>query len=266
MIKVFIAGATGWAGSAISKGVFEHKEMELTGGLSRSDKGKNLADILKLDNAEIPLFETIDEALEKVDFDVLLEFTKPDIAKKNILAALKKGKRVVVGTSGLSNEDYAEIEKVANENNTSVLAAGNFAITAVLLFKFASMAAKFIPNYELIDYANQSKVDAPSGSVAELALRLSQVQKSHVEVSIEDTIGIKETRGANIEGVQVHAVRLPGHVLGVEAIFGMPDEKLILRHDAGNSAKPYVKGALLAIEKVGSFKGIKRGLDTVMDF
>lgn len=214
MIKVFMAGATGWAGSAISKGFFGHKGMELTRGMSRMHKGKNLADILKLDNAEIPFFGTIDKALEKTDFDVLLEFTKPDIAMKNILAALKKGKKVVVGTSGLSNEDYAEIEKVANENNTSVLAAGNFAITAVLLFKFTSMAAKFIPNYELIDYASQSKVDAPSGSVAELALRLSQVQKSHIEIPIKDTIGIKETRGANVESVQVHAVRLPGHVLG----------------------------------------------------
>jgi 4-hydroxy-tetrahydrodipicolinate reductase len=64
----------------------------------------------------------------------------------------------------------------------------------------------------------------------------------------------------------VHAVRLPGHVLGIEAIFGMPDEKLILRHDAGNSAEPYVKGAILAIEKVSTFKGLKRGLDAVMDF
>lgn len=238
----------------------------MTGGLSRSDKGKNLADILKLDHADIPLFETIDEALEKVDFDVFVEFTKPDIAKQNILTALKNGKKVVVGTSGLSSEDYAEIEKAANENDTSILAAGNFAITAVLLLRFASIAARYIPNYELIDYAGQNKIDAPSGSVAELAHRLSQVQKSNIAVPIQDTIGIKETRGADIEGVQVHAVRLPGHVLGIEAIFGMRDEKLILRHDAGNSAEPYVKGVLLAIEKVGSFKGLKRGLDTIMDF
>jgi len=265
MIKVFVAGATGWAGSAISKGVFNHDGMQLIGGLSRSNKGKNLADILQIENATIPLFDTIDKALEEIDFDVLVEFTKPDIAKKNIVTALKNGKNVIVGTSGLSNEDYTEIESIANENNTSVLAAGNFAITAVLLFKFAAIAAQYIPNYELIDYASQNKIDAPSGSVAELAHRLSTVQKSNIEVPIEDTIGVKETRGATIDNVQVHSVRLPGHVLGIEAIFGMQDEKLILRHDAGNGAEPYVNGVILAIEKVNSFKGLKRGLDTVMD-
>jgi len=265
MIKVFVAGATGWAGSAISKGIFNHDGMQLVGGLSRSNKGKNLADILQIENATIPLFDTIDNALEKIDFDVLVEFTKPDIAKKNIITALEKGKNVIIGTSGLSNEDYTEIESIANKNNTSVLAAGNFAITAVLLFKFAAIAAKYIPNYELIDYASQNKVDAPSGSVAELAHRLSAVQKSNIEVPIEDTIGVKETRGATIDDVQVHSVRLPGHVLGIEAIFGMQDEKLILRHDAGNGAEPYVNGVILAIEKVNSFKGLKRGLDTVMD-
>ncbi|GGF02281.1 dihydrodipicolinate reductase [Chishuiella changwenlii] len=265
MIKVFVAGATGWAGSAISKGIFNHDGMQLIGGLSRSNKGKNLADILQIENATIPLFDTIDNALEKIDFDVLVEFTKPDIAKKNIITALEKGKNVIIGTSGLSNEDYNEIESIANKNNASVLAAGNFAITAVLLFKFAAIAAKYIPNYELIDYASQNKVDAPSGSVAELAHRLSAVQKSTIEVPIEDTIGVKETRGATIDDVQVHSVRLPGHVLGIEAIFGMQDEKLILRHDAGNGAEPYVNGVILAIEKVNSFKGLKRGLDTVMD-
>ena len=266
MIKVFIAGATGWAGSAIAKGVYNEKGMQLAGGLSRFNKQENLAEILDFGNDEIPLFGTIEEALEQVDFDVLVEFTKPDIAKKNILSALNKGKKVVVGTSGLTNEDYTEIEKAANDNNTSVLAAGNFAITAALLFKFASIAAQYIPNYELIDYASQNKVDAPSGSVAELAHRLSGIQQSNITVPVKDTIGSKETRGADIEGVQVHAVRLPGHVLGIEAIFGMPDEKLILRHDAGNSAEPYVKGAILAIEKVSTFKGLKRGLDAVMDF
>lgn len=266
MIKVFIAGATGWAGSAISKGVFNQEGMQLVGGLSRSNKGANLAEILDLGHVKIPLFSSIEEALEKVDFDVLVEFTKPNVAKNNILKALERGKKVVIGTSGLSDSDYEEIEKVANQNNSSVLAAGNFAITAVLLLKFASMAAKYISNYEIIDYAGQSKIDAPSGSVAELANRLSKIQQSNIEVPIEDTVGRKDARGANIEGVQVHSVRLPGHVLGIEAIFGLQDEKLVLRHDAGSSAEPYVKGALLAIEKISSFKGLRRGLDTIMDF
>lgn len=266
MVKVFIAGATGWAGSELSKGVFHHKEMELVGALSRKYDGENLANVLDLGSADIPIFGDIETALSKIDFDVLVDYTRPEIGKKNIIATIKTGKNVVVGTSGLTNEDYAEIEKIAIENDTSVLAVGNFAITVVLLQKFSEMAAKYIPNFEIIDYAHEDKIDSPSGTARELAHRLSEVQKPNVHILDEELIGQKESRGANLDGVQVHSVRLPGHVISIETIFGLKDEKLIIRHDSGASAEPYVKGALLAIEKVQTFKGLKRGLDTVMEF
>lgn len=266
MIKVFIAGGTGWAGSELSKGVFKNSGMELIGALSRKNKGENLAEILNIGTKNIPIFETIEEALSKVDFDVLVEYTKPNVAKKNIITSLKKGKRVVIGTSGLTANDYAEIEIAANENNTSVLAVGNFAITVVLLQKFSEMAAKYIPNYEIIDYAHEDKIDSPSGTARELAHNLSKVKESTMFVSKDELIGIKESRGARLDGVQIHSIRLPGHVISIESIFGLKDEKLTLRHDSGASAEPYVKGGLLAIEKVGTFTGLKRGLDSVMEF
>jgi len=265
-IKVFIAGGTGWAGSELSKGVFKNKEMELVGALSRKNKGENLAEILNLGSENIPIFEDIEAALTKTDFDVLVEYTKPNVAKKNIIASLKKGKRVVIGTSGLTEKDYSEIEHTANENNTSVLAVGNFAITIVLLQKFSEMAAKYIPNYEIIDYAHEDKIDSPSGTARELVHRLSKVQESKLFVSKDELVGIKESRGARLDGVQVHSVRLPGYVISIESIFGLKDEKLTIRHDSGASSEPYVKGGLLAIEKVGTFKGLKRGLDSVMEF
>jgi 4-hydroxy-tetrahydrodipicolinate reductase len=109
MIRVFIAGGTGWAGAELSKGVFKHQNMQLTGVLSRTHAGRNLAEILDLGIADIPVFDNIDTALNEVDFDVLVDYTKPGIAKKNILETLKKGKNVVIGTSGLSGEDYKEI-------------------------------------------------------------------------------------------------------------------------------------------------------------
>ncbi|WBV58594.1 4-hydroxy-tetrahydrodipicolinate reductase [Chryseobacterium daecheongense] len=266
MIKIFVAGATGWAGSELSKAIFKQKGMQLVGGLSRSGSGKNLAEILDLGNEKIPVFDTIEKALDALDFDVLFDYTKPDVAKTNVLAAVKRGKKVIVGTSGLTGEDYAEIEKAAIENDTSVLAVGNFAITVVLLQKFAEIAAKYIPNYEIIDYAHELKIDTPSGTVRELAHRLAQVQKPVVPIPTDQLVGEKATRGAEMEGVHVHSVRLPGHVIAVETIFGLKDEKLIIRHDSGTSAEPYVKGGLLAIEKIGTFKGLRRGLDTVMDF
>lgn len=265
-IKVFIAGGTGWAGSELSKGVFKNKEMELVGALSRKHKGENLVEVLNLGSDNIPIFEDIEAALTKTDFDVLVEYTKPNVAKKNIIASLKKGKRVVIGTSGLTEKDYSEIEHTANENNTSVLVVGNFAITVVLLQKFSEMAAKYIPNYEIIDYAHEDKIDSPSGTARELAHRLSKVQESKLFVSKDELVGIKESRGARLDGVQVHSVRLPGYVISIESIFGLKDEKLTIRHDSGASSKPYVKGGLLAIEKVGTFKGMKRGLDSVMEF
>jgi 4-hydroxy-tetrahydrodipicolinate reductase len=266
MIKVFIAGATGWAGSELSKGIYNCEEIELVGALSRKHNGGNLAEILNLGGNSIPVFDDINEALAKVDFDVLVDYTKPEVGKKNILATLKKGRNVVVGTSGLTVEDYAEIETEANENNASVLAVGNFALTVVLLQKFSEMAAKFIPDFEIIDYAHEDKVDSPSGTARELAHRLSMVQKPNIYVPDDKIIGETATRGARIDGVPVHSVRLPGHVIAIETIFGLKDEKLVIRHDSGSSVEPYVKGAILAIKKVGSFKGLKRGLDSVMEF
>jgi 4-hydroxy-tetrahydrodipicolinate reductase len=126
--------------------------------------------------------------------------------------------------------------------------------------------SKYIPNFEIIDYSHEDKVDAPSGTARELAYRLSKVQKPNKFVTEEELIGEKSSRGANINDVQIHSMRLPEHVISIESIFGLKDEKLSLRHDSGASAVPYVKGGLLAIEKVGTFKGLRRGLDSVMDF
>jgi 4-hydroxy-tetrahydrodipicolinate reductase len=152
-----------------------------------------------------------------------------------------------------------------------VLACGNFAITAVLLQKFAEIAAHYIPQVELIDYAKATKPDSPSGTVRELATRLGAVLAAAeggappLAVPLDEVRGPRETRGATMSGVQVHALRLPGFVLGVEAVFGMPDQRLHIRHEAGSSAEPYVAGALLAIRKAREVRGVVRGLDRVMD-
>jgi 4-hydroxy-tetrahydrodipicolinate reductase len=173
---------------------------------------------------------------------------------------------VVVGTSGLTDEDYAEIGAAAQSKGLGVLAAGNFALTAVLLQKFAEMAARHIPHWEILDYAHADKVDAPSGTARELSYRLGRVGESRLEVPLEAIKGSRESRGIRLNGSQVHAVRLPGYVLAVEVIFGMADQKLTLRYESGASSEPYVAGAMLAIRKVGTFAGLRRGLDSVMEF
>lgn len=263
-IRVFVAGGTGWAGSALCRGISKTNDLVLAGALSRTHAGKNLSTVLGLETGEVPIYADIDTALRETDFDVFVEYTKPAVGKANVISALKKSKSVVVGTSGLTNDDYVEIEHVAHEFNSSVLAVGNFSITAFLLLKFAEMAAKLVPNYEIIDYAHEHKIDCPSGTARELAYRLSKVQESAIHVPLDSVVGQKESRGARLNEVQVHSIRLPGHVISVETIFGLKDEKLILRHDAGSSAEPYVRGALLAIRQVGTFKGLRRGLDSIV--
>jgi 4-hydroxy-tetrahydrodipicolinate reductase len=166
----------------------------------------------------------------------------------------------------LTNEDYVEIDGVAKEVNRGVLAVGNFALTVVLLQKFAEMAAKYIPHWEIIDYAHAEKRDVPSGTARELANRLSKIREAELDVPPEKIEGPIETRGARLQGTQVHSVRLPGYIISIDAIFGMPDQKLILRHESGTSAEPYVNGALLAIREVGNLVGLHRGLDSVMKF
>ena len=197
--------------------------------------------------------------------DVFVEYTSATTAKAHILAALERGAHVVVGTSGLTEDDYAEIDTAARRQRRGVLACGNFAITMVLLQKFAELAAKYIPSWEIIDYAHEGKPDAPSGTTRELAGRLGKIRAPVQAVPIADTIGPKEARGATLAGSQVHSLRLPGFVIGAEVIFGMPDQTLSLRYNAGGSAKPYVDGALLAIRKVSTLVGVHRGLDAVLD-
>jgi len=264
-IRVCVAGATGWAGSALSKGIFSSEDMELVSAISRNHAGKSLGDVIGVEGLTTPIFATAEEALQTHP-DVLVEYTKPDAAKFHVLASLRGGAHAVIGTSGLSNEDYQEIDALARQVNRGVLAVGNFALTVVLLQKFAEMAAKYIPHWEIIDYAHNEKRDAPSGTARELANRLSVIRESQLDVSLEETQGVRETRGARMQGTQVHSVRLPGYVISIDAIFGMPDQKLILRHESGTSAEPYVSGALLAIQEVGKLVGLHRGLDSVMKF
>jgi 4-hydroxy-tetrahydrodipicolinate reductase len=135
----------------------------------------------------------------------------------------------------------------------------------VLMQKFAEMAAKLIPQWEIFDYAHDDKVDAPSGTARELAARLSRVRPPEQTVPVEQTTGDPAARGATLAGAQVHSVRLPGFVISAEVIFGMPDQRLSMRHDSGSSARPYVDGALLAIRRVSGLVGVHRGLDTVLD-
>ncbi len=262
--RVCIAGATGWAGSALARAIATTEDLAVVAGVSRTHAGKTLGAVLDEPRLACPVYATAQEALAE-PCDVFFEFTKPDVAKANVMAALQHGAHVVIGTSGLSEADYADIGMAAREHQRAVLAVGNFALTVVLLQKFAEIAARHIPQWEIIDYAADSKTDAPSGTVRELAFRLSSIRPSALTVPLQDTQGVVETRGARMQGSQVHSIRLPGYTISAEIVFGMPGQTLTLRHDSGATAEPYVDGALLAVRKVATFVGLRRGLDRVLD-
>jgi 4-hydroxy-tetrahydrodipicolinate reductase len=262
-LNVCLAGATGWAGSELARAIAQSPDLDLVAAVGRRHAGRSLGDILGEPRLAAPIYATAQEALAH-RCDVFVEYTKPESARTNIMTALEHGAHVVVGTSGLTESDFREIDSLARKQQRGVLACGNFALTAVLLQKFAEAAARLIPQWEIIDYADD-KVDAPSGTARELALRLSKVRHPEITVPLEKTEGPRETRGATVSGSQVHSIRLPGYVISAEIIFGMPDQTLSIRHDSGNSARPYVDGALIAIQKVSTLVGVHHGLDSVLD-
>jgi 4-hydroxy-tetrahydrodipicolinate reductase len=264
-IRVCLAGATGWAGSALARGIAQTDDISLVSAVSRTHAGKVLGQILAEPRLDCPVFATVREALETLPCDVFFDYTKIEVVKTNCLTALEYGAHVVIGTSGLTDTDYADLAQAAERNQRGLLAVGNFAITVVLLQKFAEIAAKLIPQWEIIDYAHDDKKDAPSGTALELSARLSKIRAAELTVPLDQTQGIVETRGARVNGSQIHSIRLPGYTISVEILFGLPGQTLSLRHDSGSSAEPYVGGGLLAIRKVSSFTGLRRGLDRVLD-
>lgn len=262
-LQICIGGLTGWTGSALAAGVLDASDLALAGAVARRAAGQDIGAVLGREKLGIAVAADVATAL-KQPTDVYIDYTHPDAVKANTLTALKLGVPVIIGTSGLGAEDYAEIAALADRQGLGVVASGNFSLTASLLQRFALLAAQHVPDYEIIDYAKYSKPDVPSGTARELSERLGQLRRSVPGVEIDQIIGPREARGAEVGGGRVHSVRLPSFVLSAEVIFGMNGERLSIRHDAGTSAEPYVGGTLLAARRVVALKGLVRGLDNLL--
>ena len=249
MIRVCVAGSTGWTGRAVAEAVSAASDLELVGGVSRSDPSS---------------FASVAEALDAVPADVLVDYTHAAAVKENVLAALERRVAVVVGSSGLTAADYEQIDALARESGVGVIAAGNFSLTAALRLRAASDAARHLGTWEVIDYASAGKQDAPSGTARELAERLEGVRRPSLGVPLEDVHGQREARGATVAGTQVHSLRLPSFTVSTEVVFAAEGERLSIRHDAGESAAPYVAGTLAAVRAVTGRVGLTRGLDQLL--
>jgi 4-hydroxy-tetrahydrodipicolinate reductase len=259
MTRVCVAGVTGWTGRPLARAIAEADDLELVSGVSRSSAGGTLED------PAVPVFGSVWEALETVEADVVVDYTDAAAVKENVMAALVRAVSVVVGSSGLTAEDYDEIDRRAREAGVGVIAAGNFSLLAALLARSAAEIARHVPSWEIVDYADAAKPDLPSGTARELAERLGEIRRPAVERSPESLQGPVEARGATVAGAQVHSVRLPSFVVSTEVVFGAEGERLTLRHDPGESPAPYIAGTLLAIRSVQGRVGLTRGLDALID-
>jgi 4-hydroxy-tetrahydrodipicolinate reductase len=267
MIRIVVAGATGWVGKALVPAIAREPDLALAGAVARSAAGQDAGAAVGATALGVSVRATLAEALAEPSH-VVIDYTKPHVVKGHALEAVAAGRHVVIGTSGLGADDYAAIEAAARKAGVGVIAAGNFSITATLMKRFALAAARYVPDVEVIDYASAKKPDAPSGTARELAEALAAVRLLATARPVSEVSGIPATRGAAVgegAGVQVHALRLPSFVLSCEAILGLPDERLTIRHDAGSSAAPYVAGTLLAARRVVGTVGLIRGLDTLID-
>ncbi len=248
MLRVLIAGVTGWTGAPLARAVEAAEDLELAGGIARSG-----AD-----------FSSVTEALAAVRADVVVDYTSAAVVRGNVDAALAAGCHVVVGSSGLSEQDYAELDAAARAAGRGVIAAGNFSVLAATLLHAATVAAAHISHWEVIDYGSAGKPDAPSGTSRELAERLAEVKPPLPADHDADLIGPPEARGASVAGTRIHSLRLPGYSLSTDVVLATPDERLVVRHEAGTSAAPYIAGTLLAIRRVTEITGVVRGLDRLL--
>jgi 4-hydroxy-tetrahydrodipicolinate reductase len=262
VVSVCIAGATGWTGRALVPAVFAADDLRLVSAVARSAAGDDLGEALGGRTLGVPVHASVAEALDGVD--VLVDYTSATAVKLNVLAAVEAGVGVVVGSSGLTAEDFAEIDALARERSVGVVASGNFSVTAAMCQAAALLAARHLRQWEVIDYASAEKPDVPSGTARELAERLGEVRRPEPGHPIEELQGPHEARGATVGGAQVHSVRLPSFVVSTEVVFGAAGERLTIRHDAGGTPEPYVQGTLLAVRRVPGLVGVVRGLDTLL--
>ena len=187
VIRVCVAGVTGWTGRPVGDAVEAASDLELVAGVSRTDPAS---------------YSSVAEALDAVATDVLVDYTHATAVRANVLAAVERSVNAVVGSSGLSAADYEEIDALARKRHVGVIAAGNFSLTAALLLRSAVEIARHLDAWEVIDYASAGKPDAPSGTAQELAERLEGVRPPKLGVPIGEILGAREARGATVAGTQ----------------------------------------------------------------
>ena len=263
MTTVIVNGACGRMGQAVLKAVQEADGLELVGAVDIKG-GADTGSLVVLSANGILVETDLEALLARKKPEVMVDFTRPDVVFGNVMTALAHKTSPVVGTTGLSDEQKAEIAKAAEENDTPAFIAPNFAIGAVLLMVMSRQAAKYMPDVEIIELHHDKKLDAPSGTAIQTAAMIAEVRKAHKQGNPDEFEKLEGARGADYEGMHIHSVRLPGYVAHQEVIFGGLGQTLTIRHDSMNR-ESFMPGVVLAAKKVRSLKGLTVGLDKLLD-
>ena len=260
-IKVIIHGAAGRVGQSLMSGLVNEPGIKLVGALDL----KVPADQIKLvDGSVIPFSSNLSKIIDSTQPKVMVDFTIATAVMPAVRTAAKRGVHVVIGTTGLTVKDIAEIEEVTKENNVGAVVASNFALGAVLMMHFAKMASKYFDYAEIMELHHHLKADAPSGTALNTAKGMASA-RSKPFLRTPDSSKNYPSRGQNVEGVNIHSVRLPGLMAHQEVMFGGPGQTLSIRQDTINR-DCYVPGVALAIKEVVKRKGLTQGLDSLIGF
>ncbi|MEX2588025.1 MAG: 4-hydroxy-tetrahydrodipicolinate reductase [Actinomycetota bacterium] len=241
MINVGVIGSRGRMGSQVCAAVEEDDELEL---------------VAEIDVDQGSLSDLVTDGVQ-----VAVDFTHADAAAENIAWCIKNGIHVVVGTSGLSPETLKGIAELTPKCEGNVLVAPNFAIGAVLAMRFAEMAAQWMPDAEVIEMHHNRKIDSPSGTAVNTASGIARGRQTAPSLppgTLKETL--PGARGAELDEVRIHSVRLPGLVAHQEVLFGGPGQVLSIRHDSTDRTS-FMPGVVLAIKKISEHRGLVVGLE-----
>lgn len=259
-IRVAVAGALGRMGREVARAVAQDPELTLAAGIVRRD----LAGAAKEWAYEAPLFDDCSTAFAQEGPAVLVDFTTPQAVGPNALAAISAGVRPVIGTTGLSPADVANLAARCAERGLGGVVAPNFAVGAVLMMQFARLAAPFFEYAEIIELHHERKVDAPSGTAMATARGMLERRGQDFQRTAAKTEAVAGSRGAELGGIGLHAVRLAGLVAHQEVLLGTLGQTLSVRHDT-TSREAFVPGVLLATKRVMDLDRLVHGLEHLLE-
>ncbi|MDT7760946.1 MAG: 4-hydroxy-tetrahydrodipicolinate reductase [Mycobacterium sp.] len=243
-MRVGVLGAKGKVGATIVAAVEAAEDLTFTAGVDAGD----------------PLSLFTDSQTE-----VVIDFTHPDVVMDNLKFLIDNGIHAVVGTTGFTDERLSQVNTWLEESRTTaVLIAPNFAIGAVLSMHFAKQAARFFESAEVIELHHPYKADAPSGTAVRTARLIAEARKGLPPNPDATSTGLEGARGADVDGIPVHSVRLAGLVAHQEVLFGTQGETLTIRHDSLDRTS-FVPGVLLAVRTVREHPGLTVGLEPLLD-